>query len=328
MARCVANFASIGAREELRAENDMDLVDLEHFVQLARTLHFGKTARERGLSASSLSRRMQGLEAELGRRLFLRDRRGVRLSRAGQIFRGYAQAQLTRHDELLSELTAEEQVPTGELNVACTVTACHTILPKLLSAFRERYPGIRLRLLTQDAARSRSQLQAGELDLAVIPTDDGSAAGLEFKTLATTRLAFIAPRNLARLGVEALQLRTRPSRRLRAGDLADLPLVAPIAGLERERLDGWLRQHELSPNIVAEVRGNEGIISMVSLGCGIGLVPELVLTNSPLRAGIQVLSGLRPPRGYRVSLCALPRSLTQRRVRALWELTGELVAST
>jgi LysR family positive regulator for ilvC len=267
---------------------------------------------------------VQALEAELGQTLLSRDRREVRLSPAGEVFRRYARAQLEQWEELRASLRAGDETPTGELNVACTVTACHTVLPTLLARFRERYPGVTLRLLTQDAARSRAQLEAGDLDLAVIPTDADAAGGLEVKVLATTEFAFIAPRDLALLGDASL---TGPlSRRsLRAAELSRLPLVAPIGGLERERLDAWLERRRVVPRIVAEVRGNEGIIAMVSLGSGIGIVPELVLRSSPLRDAVQTLDALKPPRGYQVSLCARPRALGRRVVEAFWSLAQEMV---
>ena len=56
-------------------------------------------------------------------------------------------------------------------------------------------------------------------------------------------------------------------------------------------------------NIYADVSGNEAIIAMVSLGCGIGVVPELVLDQSPLKDSVQVLE-IRPElKPYQVGFC-------------------------
>lgn len=301
----------------------MDLEDLRNFEHLAQTLHFGQSARARGMSASALTRRIQGLEAELGHALFVRDQRRVHLSDAGQLFRPFARRQVAQWEELQDALRAEEATPSGELNIACTVTACHTILPTLLAQFRQKYPAVTLRLITQDAARSQAQLEAGELDLAVIPTDPRDRDPERVLPLATTQLVFVAPKNLALLGDDSLTLvlLQRPS------ELARVPLVAPIGGLERQRLDQWLERRKVVPRIVAEVRGNEGILAMVSLGSGIGIVPELVLASSPLRGSVQVLEKISPPRGYEVSLCARPQSLKRRVVKVFWELTRDLVAT-
>jgi LysR family positive regulator for ilvC len=45
----------------------------------------------------------------------------------------------------------------------------------------------------------------------------------------------------------------------------------------------------LTPNIYAQVSGQEAIASMVALGCGVSITPEVVITNSPVRERIQVI---------------------------------------
>jgi LysR family positive regulator for ilvC len=61
---------------------------------------------------------------------------------------------------------------------------------------------------------------------------------------------------------------------------------------------------------------------MVSLGCGVGVVPELVRAGSPLRAAIAPVHVADPPRGYDVALCAKRRTLARRNVAAFWQLTS------
>lgn len=299
----------------------MNLDDLRHFEHLAQTLHFGRCAKERALSASALTRRIQAIEAAVGQTLLIRDQRHVQLTAAGRMFRQYAQRQLDQWEELQNAFGRERQAPTGTLKIACTVTACYTILPTLLAQFRKRFPDVTLRLLTQAAGLSRAQLEAKELDLAVVPTEPRQVDGLSVKKLASTRLVFIAPKNLSLLGATAGPIRGIT----RASDIAELPLVAPIGGLERERLDEWLSSRKVVPQIAAEVRGNEGVLAMVSLGSGIGIVPELVLASSPLHQSVQVLEGLTPPRGYQVSLCARAKSLERRIVEVFWNVAEELV---
>lgn len=277
-------------------------------------MHFGRTARALGMSASALTRRVQAMEEEVGHQLFIRDHREVRLTEAGKRFRTFAQAHLDQWEHLKSELREEAAAPTGTLNLACTVTAAHTVLPRLLTKFRALYPGVTLGLVTQDAMRSLNQLEAGEVDLAVIPTDNEPPPSLSRVVLGRTELSFICPLDMG-AWKESLQKRV--------ADLSNVPLIAPIAGLERKRLNEWLKAHHVDPPIVAEVRGNEGIIAMVSLGGGVGLVPRLVLESSPLKNSVVELRNLRPPPGYDVSLCTRPRSLQRRVIQLFWQLAEE-----
>jgi LysR family transcriptional regulator, positive regulator for ilvC len=288
------------AHEELRA-----------FLHVADSLHFAKSAKALHMSPSALTRSIQRIEAELGQSVFERDKRTVTLTRAGEILREHARAQLAAHTRLLEALAAEERVPTGELRIACTVTACHSVLPRLFARCRERYPGIHLLVSTSDAARCMQRLEEDEVDVAVVPEPDAPAPELRFVRLAYTELSFVAPstdKDLARraaLGAEHWQ---------------GLPLVLPRRGLDRERVDAWLAQHGVAPEIYAEVEGNEAILAMVALGCGVGIVPELVRKESTLRGRITEVTVPRPPRGYHVALCTKARTLARRSAAALWEL--------
>src|SRR6478736_562404 len=284
----------------------MDESDYAAFSHLASSLHFGRSARALGMSPSALTRRVQALEEELGARLFERSRQKVTLTPAGELVLRFARQRQTELDELKHRLREEAASPTGELVIACTVTACHTILPSLLARFRRTFPRVTLRLFTQDATRSLTQLQEGEVDLAVIPAEPGGPAGLDSQPIGRTEFAFIAPRDAPELDAA---LHSEPPT------LHDLPWVAPIAGVERARLLAWLESRGQSPRIVAEVRGNEGIIAMVTLGSGVALVPELVLRSSPLRDQVHVVEGLELPPGYDVALCRRPESRTRRLVR-------------
>lgn len=292
----------------------VELLDFKVFSHLAQTMHFGRTARSLGMSPSALTRRVQAMEDELGHRLFIRDHREVRMTTAGKKFRVYAQEQLDQWESLQTELREEATAPTGTLNLACTVTAAHTILPRLLGEYRKRYPGVTLGLITQDATRSLNQLEAGEVDLAVIPTDEDSDDNLARIVLGKTEFSLIT--SAAQATWDKLLARKIP-------DIAEVPLVAPIGGLERKRLNDFLRGKKIHPPIVAEVRGNEGIIAMVSLGAGIGIVPRLVLENSPLRGSVREIKGLKPPPGYEVSLCTRKRNLERRIVQLFWKLAEE-----
>jgi LysR family positive regulator for ilvC len=263
------------------------------------------------MSPSAVTRAIQRLEEDLGQPLFQRSKRSVALTRAGEIFRDHARGQVAAHARLQEALATETETPTGELRIACTVTACHSVLPKLLARCRERYPGIHLQLSTSDAARCLQALENDEVDLAVVPEPDHPPAELRFVRLAHTDLSFIAPASDGELARRA---------RLGGSHWNGLPVILPRRGLERQRIDKWLEQHGARPEVYAEVDGNEAILALVALGCGVGVVPELVRKDSPLRGRIEPVEVKRPPPGYHVSLCAKDRTLSRRTAAALWAL--------
>jgi LysR family positive regulator for ilvC len=70
------------------------------------------------------------------------------------------------------------------------------------------------------------------------------------------------------------------------------------------------------------VAGNEAIIAMVSLGCGVGVVPRLVLDKSPLHEKVQVLEVEESLEPFAIGICAMKKSLHHPLVAAFWEVAG------
>ena len=89
-------------------------------------------------------------------------------------------------------------------------------------------------------------------------------------------------------------------------------------GLSRIRIDRWFRQKHIQPNIYAEVAGNEALLAMVGLGCGVGVVPELVLQKSQLRDRVQVTSIAPELDPFIIGACTLTRHLAHPVIQAFW----------
>ena len=95
-------------------------------------------------------------------------------------------------------------------------------------------------------------------------------------------------------------------------------MILSESGLSRTRVDAWFRDQGMQPTIYAQVAGNEAIVSMVSLGFGVGVVPQIVLENSPLADTIRILD-IRPElEAYEVGLFTQEKKLRSPLVSALW----------
>jgi LysR family positive regulator for ilvC len=95
-------------------------------------------------------------------------------------------------------------------------------------------------------------------------------------------------------------------------------MILSEGGLARSRIDAWFRARGVRPSIYAQVAGNEAIVSMVSLGFGVGVVPRIVLDNSPLAASVRILDVQPRLKTYEVGLFALKRKLKNPVVKAFW----------
>ncbi|WP_415754719.1 HTH-type transcriptional activator IlvY [Pseudomonas leptonychotis] len=289
----------------------MDNHSLRLFLSLADNLHFGKTSREQHVSPSALSRSIKQLEDELGAPLFLRDNRSVRLTREGIQFREYAKEVISGWQSMRQAFKQDQLVLHGELSLYCSVTASYSFLYDILSNFRQDYPRIEMKLHTGDAAKAVERIQEGLEDLAIGARPDSLPPGIEFQSIARSELRFIGPLSSQLLTDEQLK---HPS----TANWQDVPMILSEEGLARTRTDRWLKSHNIKPRIYAQVSGNEAIVSMVSLGFGIGVVPQIVLDNSPLTARIRTYDIQPPLTAYDIGLFALEKRLKDPLINAFW----------
>jgi LysR family positive regulator for ilvC len=82
-------------------------------------------------------------------------------------------------------------------------------------------------------------------------------------------------------------------------------MILPERGLVREIIDRYFARRFIHPRIVSQVSGNEAIIALVHLGLGIGLVPKLVVQNSPLVNSVRFLPALSDLEPLSISLAVL-----------------------
>ncbi|HZX52909.1 MAG TPA: HTH-type transcriptional activator IlvY [Pseudomonas sp.] len=289
----------------------MDSHALKLFLALADNLHFGKTSREQHVSPSALSRSIKQLEDELGAPLFLRDNRSVRLTREGHQFREYASDVINGWHAIRQTFKQDQLILHGELSLYCSVTASYSFLYDILSSFRQDYPRIEMKLHTGDPAKAVERVQEGLEDLAIGARPDSLPAGIEFQPIARSELCFIGPQSPQLLSEEQLRHPTAESWQ-------DVPMILSEEGLARTRTDLWLKSHNIKPRIYAQVSGNEAIVSMVSLGFGIGVVPQIVLDNSPLTARIRIYDIQPPLAAYDIGLFALEKRLKDPLINAFW----------
>lgn len=288
----------------------MDYDALALFLHLSESLHFGRTSRALHVSPSALSRLVQRLEREVGWPLLERDRRTVKLTPEGQRFAAHARDTLERWRELQQRLRGQEEALSGTISLFASVTACQSFLPRVLSAFRVAYPDIHIKLETGYAADALEMLRQGVVDVAVAALPDRVPGGLVTRVLLHTPLVFVAPASPCEV-----------SRQVERDPLpwAELPIVLPASGLARDSADRWFRRRRVAPRIYSEVPGSEAILALVSLGCGVGIVPKLVADKSPLRPELRPLEPEPPLGEFRVGVCTPRRRLQTPLVRALWD---------
>ena len=292
----------------------MDLKLLKLFVHLAESCHFAKTAKLMYISPSALSRQIQRLEEQLGCRLFLRDNRTVQLTDSGRLFQQFAKQTLTNYCALQVMLQQHEQILSGELPLFCSVTAAYSHLPPLLDRYRSAHPFVEIKLTTGDAADAVERLQSHHAGLAITAYPEQLPTNLLFTKIGEEPLVLIAPIGPCSVSHQISQAHP---------DWSTVPFIVPEHGLSRQRLEQWFKQQGIyHPVIYATVAGHEAITPMVALGCGVALIPNVVLQNCPemMRQRIQVmpLADRIPP--FELGVCTLKKRLAEPLIQAFWQI--------
>jgi LysR family positive regulator for ilvC len=283
------------------------------FLELARTLHFGRAARACHVSPSALTRSIQRLEIQLGEPLFDRSHHQVALTPAGERFRHHALAVLEEWQRYDGERADRRGSLVGTLHLYCTVTAAQSVVPEVLGDLRRRHPGIRVELATGYVSDAIDQLRGGHIDASIAALPERLPAGIASRHLGTTPVVFVGPRADGPV---------RDAIDRRRIDWSEVPLVLPAHGVVRDHVDDWLERRAVRPTIYAEIEGHEAILSLVALGYGVGVVPKLVLDKSALRNRVAALTVRPTLPDLRIALCVRERSLTNPLVAALWTTSG------
>lgn len=300
----------------------MDIRDLTLFLHLAESRHFAHTAAAMHVSPSTLSRQIQRLEEELGQPLLLRDNRDVRLTAAGEQLQDFARQTLLHYRQLRGGLDRHGVALCGELHLFCSVTAAYSHLPPILDRFRAHHPLVDIRLSTGDAADAVSKVQGGVADLAIAGRPSSLPPSVDFYPIGEIPLRLIAP---------ALPCPVRRQAQHPHPDWAQIPFILPQHGPVRQRIDQWFRRRRIAaPRIYATVSGHEAIVSMVALGCGIALLPDVVIDNSPdsVRTRLITLENRVAIAPFELGVCVQRKRLREPPIAAFWSLLARGAPST
>lgn len=285
----------------------MDLKELNAFLHLCQSKHFATTADAMYLSPSTLSRLIQRLEQEIGEPLFIRDNRKVELTPAGTKTREFAASTLNEWHQLQHALKQKNEQLSGKLRLFCTVTAAYEFLPALIEKFSREHPQVDLQIITGDAAQALVMIDSEEVDISIAALKDGQSSKYYFHSLTDVPLKIIGPDDNSELAIEC----QKPDV-----DWKQLPFVMPESGPIRYKFEKWLKAMGIKPNIYANVTGHEALVSMVALGCGISIAPQLVIDASPVKNKIAILKPNLNPEAFDLGICCLKNKKSEQIISA------------
>jgi DNA-binding transcriptional LysR family regulator len=256
------------------------LDDLRALVEFAHAGSIAGAADRLFRTPSAITRQVQRLEAALGAELLDRSVKPPRLNSLGS--RVLEQARdLLQRTEALKSLTSCDAEPHGLLRIGLAHPLAEGTLIQPIRALTEKYPKVRLRLLSELTGELFNRLLAGELDAAAVLLPVGRTAPPPLLTniIATDRAAIVQG--------EAGNVN---------GDWKSLGrapwVLNPPGCFLRAALIDQMGRAGFSPMIAAEIHNMHLQLAFVQSGYGVGLLPASFIARNNSLDTVEVL---RPP---------------------------------
>ncbi|MCE7796201.1 LysR family transcriptional regulator [Sphingobium sufflavum] len=288
----------------------MDLRPLRHFIAVADTLHFGRAAERLGMTQPPLSQSILALERAVGAPLFVRSKRSVALTPFGRQWLAHVRPAVEGIDALPTLAQRLQTGLLGRLSLAFVSTADYSLLPRLVQHYSAAFPDVELELVEATSDIQVAALVAGEIDAGIVISARATLpSALDYRPLLREPLVAAVPESWIADGLlDVAGAGGGTSAKDKDGSGADDRAARVIApgggggggdgGGEALLLhgDGWMTRpliifparvspdfHELvlgyyrsrghEPVIRQEAIQMQTIISLVSAGLGMALVP-------------------------------------------------------
>jgi DNA-binding transcriptional LysR family regulator len=274
----------------------MELRQLAYFLAVAEERNFTRAAQRIPIAQPAISQQVRRLEAELGERLFVRDRRGIRLTAAGEALLPHARAMLADAEHAREAVAALRGLLTGRLAFGFVLPLPDQRLPGLVGAFHRQYPGIELKLIEDETDALLAALATGQLDAALVGLGRYDRPPPDVESLLVARepvVVAVDPRHpLAGAGSIPLHA------------LRDEPMIAfTSASKQRSTLEAACHAAGFAPRVVAETSDLGVVIDLVQHRIGVAVLPRSALDGADTVARLRLT---RPKLDRRILLVWRP----------------------
>ena len=265
----------------------MEIRLLRYFLAVAKELHFGRAAQKLNISQPPLSQQIMRLEDELGVRLFIRNKRNVRLTEAGKVLENQARDILRTIEHTVRLVRETRDGTRGSLFLGYVDPAMDGPLPEIIRRFKTEYPKVDLRLQHMTTREQLSSIREGTLQVGFLRYFDQERKGLCIRQFHREKYILAVPRDHSLFREKTATLRA----------LAGEPMVFFPREIQPGLYDAWHRAFSRAgfrPNIVQEAVSKHTSVALVAAGIGLAIVPESTALFERDGVGFVGLAGQTP----------------------------------
>lgn len=242
----------------------MDIRTLRYFVEVVRQQSFTRAAEKLFVTQPTISKMLKNLEDELNCTLLIRDGRRLLLTDTGQVFFERGLAILAEFRQLEAELSDINHLNKGLLRLGIPPMV-GMLMAGPISLFRQRYPGVELKISEFGGLTVQQAVMSGDLDVAMTALPVEEESGLATLPLFSHPLCVLVPRSGQWTTCESISPEA----------LAEHPLLIynEDFALSRQLLE-LFSQHNVKPRIAVRSGQWDFLAAMVQAGVGIAILPE------------------------------------------------------
>jgi DNA-binding transcriptional LysR family regulator len=216
---------------------------------------------------------MKALESELGCTLFIRTNKGVTLTREGEALYAHISLAFEHIQTGEEEISANKGLQKGIVSIGATEISLRCFLLPILNEYRNKYPGISIKISSLSSSQALSALKAGIVDFAIVTTPIQKDSELhEVKVKEFREVAICGEVLKSKLGSAVFELK----------ELTQYPIVSFEKGRSTHTFYTELfAKHSVNFSPDIEAATADQIIPIVKHNLGIGFIPEQFLHDEP-----------------------------------------------
>lgn len=247
-------------------------MDINYIVSFLSIVHYGSyknAADALFITQPTLSSRIQALEKELGKKLFVRNKRGATLTEDGLIFLPYAQQLVDTFERAKMEVG---QLP-REITIGAIMSVSTQLLPKIMTELKQRKPHVTVKIRTGFTSDLVQMVKDGSCSFAIVQhTSSPELVSIPFYK---DPISLFVPKGHKFEHTSAT-----------IEQIAKEPMIAHEIAIYWAHIKDLFRLHNLNPNFVFNINSLDACKHMVTDGLGIAFMPELSLESSIRRGEI------------------------------------------
>ncbi len=266
----------------------MEIRTLKSFVKVAQYLSFTRAAKELNTVQPAISRQIAELEEELEVSLFLRTKRSVRITAAGEALLAEARDILAREEWARDQTKRAAKGEVGALKIGYLASACFEFMPRLICEYRHRYPAVQVTIRELTPHQQETSFDEERLDIGFSrPLSSRRRKNFEKLELYVDELMVALPAShpLAKRKVLKLQELERESWILFSREQASGLFDQVLAACNRARIQ---------PRIVSQPVNMQTLLTEVASNLGVSVIPGCIRNLYADGVSFARIQGMKP----------------------------------